>query len=93
MAAGTRLVGPWDLIKSNKKIAVQASVPLDVKLHLFQDILPRHGSENKVLSRLICVMYGTMRRLTEGRPSSVDDREELANDVLNSIQDHCDQIK
>lgn len=93
MSFSTALLGPWDNMSTAEKQLISVAIPPEVKERLFVDLLPRRGSVDKLLARLLYLVDAYVCEHAD-RINGLDqyEREAFVNQLLNSFVTHLQTL-
>lgn len=93
MSFSTSLLGPWDDMSTSHKQLISVAIPPEVKDRLFTKTLPRRGSVDKLLARLIYMVDAYIfTHQTLVATLSPAEREVFVNNLLNSFIPHLQNL-
>lgn len=93
MSFSTALLGPWDNISTADKQLISVAIPPEVKERLFTVFLPRRGSVDKLLARLVFLVDAYLVEYPQLGEFDANAREEIVNNLLNTFVDHLQQLE
>ena len=93
MSFSTALLGPWDNVSTADKQLISVAIPPDVKERVFTVLLPRRGSVDKLLARLLFLVDAYVAQNPDILELDPSQREETVNNLLNSFVDHLQALK
>ena len=59
----TTIPGPYELVATERKQRIQSNIPTDIHERLFLDVLPRRGSQDRVMTIFIAWLDSQTKHL------------------------------